>query len=210
MFTREQYLADPCKISSIPYWKAAFLSIPNGMEILHQDVYNKTGYPCHIDEPYFRLIHTLNDLSKPVLPQGYSLVTVPLSVYAEHINSCYSNIRITEDELQSYTLRSVYDAALWLAVQYDRTGDIVATSIAELDSGIGEGVLEWIQVSEGHRRSGLGRYIVSELLWRMKDKADFVTVSGQCNNATNPEKLYRKCGFFGNNVWHVLRKRNEV
>ena len=66
--------------------------------------------------------------------------------------------------------------------------------------------LEWIQVSQRHRGKGLGRYVVSELLRRLKSKAGFATVSGQCNNATNPEMLYRKCGFSGNDVWHILRK----
>ena len=86
------------------------------------------------------------------------------------------------------------------------TGTIVATGIAELDREIGEGVLEWIQVSQRHRGKGLGRYVVSELLRRLKSKAGFATVSGQCNNASNPEMLYRKCGFSGNDVWHILRK----
>ena len=85
--------------------------------------------------------------------------------------------------------------------------DIVATGIAELDPECNEGVLEWIQVSENYRRCGLGSYIVIELLWRMKDIAQFVTVSGQCNNPTNPESLYRKCGFTGNDVWHILRRK---
>lgn len=67
--------------------------------------------------------------------------------------------------------------------------------------------MEWIQVSEHHRRFGLGSYLVCELLWRMKDIARFATVSGQCNNPANPEGLYRKCGFTGNDVWHILRKK---
>lgn len=37
--------------------------------------------------------------------------------------------------------------------------------------------------------------------------AKFATVSGQSNNPTNPEVLYRKCCFTGSDVWHVLRKR---
>ena len=32
------------------------------------------------------------------------------------------------------------------------------------------------------------------------------TASGQCNNASTPEKLYRRCGFTGNDVWHIFRK----
>ena len=206
MLTKEQYLANPCKASSIPYRKAKSITIPEGMKILHQEEFNDAENRHFVDEPYFRLIHNLKGLAKPVLPQGYSLCTATLSEYAAHINSCYEGIGITEEELRSYTLRAVYDAALWLAVKDERTGNIVATGIAELDREIGEGVLEWIQVSHGHRGKGLGRYIVLELLRRMKDKVDFATVSGQCNNATNPEKLYRKCGFTGNDVWHILRK----
>lgn len=206
MITRNQYLLDPCKAASIPYWKAKSITVPDGMKILHQDEYDNAETKHFADELYFRLIHNLKGLAEPVLPQGYSLCTATLFEYAEHISSCYEEIGITEEELRSYTLRAVYDAALWLAVKETHTGTIVATGIAELDREIGEGVLEWIQVSKDHRGKGLGGFIVSELLWRMKDKADFVTVSGQCDNATNPEKLYRKCGFSGNDVWHILRK----
>ena len=89
----------------------------------------------------------------------------------------------------------------------DRTGELAATGIAELDREIGEGILEWIQVSEDCRGRGLGRYLVSELLWRMRGRALFATVSGQCNNPSQPERLYRGCGFTGDDVWHVLRKK---
>lgn len=206
MITKEEYLKNPCGVRSIPYWKAKSITIPDGMIILHQYEYDKAQYQNYIDEPYFRLIHDLKGLAKPVLPQGYSLCTASLSEYAAHISSCYEGIGITEEELRSYTTRPVYDTALWLAVKDDQTGNIVATGIAELDREIGEGILEWIQVSQDYRRKGLGRYIVSELLWRMKGKAGFATVSGQCNNATNPEGVYRKCGFTGKDVWHILRK----
>ena len=207
MLTKEQYLADPCKAASIPYWKAKSITIPDSMIILHQDEYDCAENQYFIDEPYFRLIHNLKGLAEPVLPQGYSLCTATLSDYAAHISSCYEEIGITEEELRSYTLRPVYDASLWLAVKDEHSGTVVATGIAELDCEIGEGVLEWIQVSQGHRGKGIGRYVVSELLWRLTSKASFATVSGQCNNASNPEKLYRKCGFCGNDVWHILRKR---
>ncbi|MBR4875433.1 MAG: hypothetical protein IKU95_02975, partial [Clostridia bacterium] len=54
------------------------------------------------------------------------------------------------------------------------------------------------------RRKGIGQAIVSELLRRMADLADFATVSGKVNSVTQPEKLYRKCGFCGNDIWHIL------
>lgn len=205
MLTKEQYLTNPCKAASIPYWKTKSITVPDGMKILHQDEYDRTGYQQYIDEPYFRLIHNLNGISEPVIPRGYSLCNADICDYAAHINSCYDSIGVTEAGLQNYISRTVYDATLWLAVKDGRTGDIVATGIGELDREVGEGVLEWVQVSENHRGCGLGRYIVSALLWRMRASADFATVSGQRNNPTNPEALYRKCGFTGNDVWYVLK-----
>lgn len=205
MITKEEYLKNACKVSSLPYWKAKSIIVPHGMKILHQDEYSAADYPQYVDEPYFRLLHDLKAIAEPVLPRGYSICPAALCEYAAHISSCYEGIGITEEELRSYMFRPVYDAALWLAIKDNKTGSIVATGIAELDREIGEGVLEWIQVSQGHRGKGLGRYIVLELLRRLKSKAEFTTVSGQCNNATNPEKLYRKCGFIGNDVWHILR-----
>jgi GNAT superfamily N-acetyltransferase len=206
MVTKEQYLADPCAAASIPYWKARAIAVPDGMKILYGSEYDPAAFPAYWDEPYFRLIHTLEDLTQPTLPQGYSLGKPNYSEYAAHINSCYDRIGVTESELQANTLRPVYDPSLWLAIRENHTGAIVATGIAELDREIREGALEWIQVSPSHRGRGLGRYLVSELLWRLKPNADFVTVSGQCGNPTHPEALYRKCGFTGDHVWHILRK----
>lgn len=37
--------------------------------------------------------------------------------------------------------------------------------------------------------------------------AKFATVSGKIDNPANPERLYRKCGFVGNDVWHIIRKK---
>lgn len=207
IISKKEYLTNPCKSSSIPYWKAKSITVPDGIKILHHSDYNELDYREFIDEPYFRLSHNLRMLSAPALPQGYSLCKASPDDFAKHINSCYDGIGITAAELQDYISRPVYDDALWLAVKDNETGEITATGIAELDREIGEGILEWIQVSESYRRHGLGRYIVSELLWRMKQTANFATVSGQCNNPANPKELYRKCGFTGSDVWHILRKK---
>ena len=48
---------------------------------------------------------------------------------------------------------------------------------------------------------------MNSLLNRMAGRAAFATVSGQVNNITNPEGLYRRCGFTGSDVWHILKKR---
>lgn len=207
MLSLEAYLKDPCRASSIPYWKAKQLTIPDGMQILHQDDFNVTEYTDFIDEPYFRLRHDLKSILPPRLPQGYSLCDASLGDFAAHISRCYHGIGVSEAELQDYTARPVYAPSLWLAVRSDETGEIAATGIAELDPQCLEGILEWVQVSQPDRGRGLGRYLVTELLRRMKGPAHFATVSGQCSNPTDPEALYRKCGFTGHDVWHILTKR---
>ena len=58
----------------------------------------------------------------------------------------------------------------------------------------------------GVPRPGLGTALVLELLRRLQDRAEFVTVSGEVNNPSNPQRLYRKCGFAGSDVWWLLRR----
>ena len=41
----------------------------------------------------------------------------------------------------------------------------------------------------------------------MKRRAKFATVSGKSNSSTNPEALYRKYGFVGNDIWHIGSER---
>ena len=204
--SREAYLQNPCRFSSIPFWKAQNINVPEGMAIVHHEDYDAAEYAGFADEPYFRLAHNLQDMpDRRVLPE-YAMCAASFGQFAAHINECYSGACVTEAEIRSYSEHSVYDSDLWIAVRKVHTGEIVATGIAEFDRETGEGILEWIQVSKAHRGCGLGGFVVCELLRRLKGRADFVTVSGRCNNPSKPENLYRKCGFSGNDIWHVLRK----
>ena len=172
----------------------------------------KTWGDAHGFSVFFGLEHQYGG-GKEVLTYGVDLEfllshrdlhLLPLSEYAAHINRCYEDIGVTESELQQFTNRTVYDATLWIAAKDSRTGAVAATGIADLDREIREGILEWIQVSPEYRGCGLGRWLVCELLRRMQGRADFATVSGRCGNPTNPEQLYRACGFTGRDVWHIL------
>lgn len=71
---------------------------------------------------------------------------------------------------------------------------------------IKEGALEWIQVLPEYHGNKLGKALVIELLKRLKPYARFTTVSGELDNKTNPERLYRRCGFIGDDIWHILKK----
>ena len=171
---------------------------------MHEENFASANYPDYRDEPYFRLRHNLKAVPAPQLPDGFSGCALSLSEYASHINRCYEDIGVTESELRQFTDRPVYDATLWIAAKDSRTGAVAATGIADLDREIKEGILEWIQVSPEYRGRGLGRWLVCELLRRTQGRADFATVSGRCGNPTNPEQLYRVCGFTGRDVWHIL------
>lgn len=206
MISKDEYLRNPCGSVSIPYWKAMRIAVPENMKIVHEEDFCADMLRMYIDEPYFRLLHDLQAVDPIEVPTGYSLSEGTAEEFAAHIQACYGN-GLTPAEIQAYAEREVYCAELWLVLRNDETGEIVATGIGELDQKMGEGILEWVQVSKEYRGRGLGSCVVRELLWRMKGKAKFATVSGQCNNPTNPEALYRKCGFSGNDVWHVMRKR---
>lgn len=205
--TLETYLADPCGASSLPYWKWKTVTVPEGMAIVHDRDFRAEDWTNYEDTAYFRLRHDLKSINMPALPKGFSLCQISAAEYARHICSCYDAISVTEAELEGYQKRPVYEESLWLAIREDESGSIAATAIGELDRETGEAALEWVQVSMPFRGRGLGRFLVSELLRRIQGKAKFATVSGQCGNPTNPEMLYRRCGFTGHDVWHILRKR---
>lgn len=203
---KEFYLASPCMASSLPFWKENLIKIPDNMKIVLEEDMMGIGAQDYVDERYFKLIYQMNDIKKPVLDNKYELVCCEVSKYAKHIADCYDDVGISGGELLKYQNHSVYDQNLWIAVRERGQNKIVASGIAELDVEIKEGILEWIQVSPEYRGKGLGKFIVNELLWRMKDKAEFVTVSGKVDNPTEPRELYLACGFSGEAVWHVMKK----
>ena len=206
----EKYTLDPCGSSSVPLWKAIFCSVPEGVVIVRDDAF--TGVPeGYSDRVYFRLRHGLGGIRPLPVPDGCYLSDSDDEELAAQICSCYDEERITPDELKEYRMRPTYRPELWLTVRDGRTGAIAATGIAELDPAIREGVHEWIQVSAEHRRRGLGRFLVNELLYRMKEScgASFATVSGRADNPTDPFSLYKRCGFCDPVFWHIMTKAEK-
>lgn len=201
---RAVYLADPCGASSLPYWKTEGLILPPGLSVLRDDCFNAALFPGR-DEPYFKMLHDLKEIPSVPLPEQIAVSPCGVSDFAGHINSCYDEEHISPQELSAYLSHPVYDPALWLALADRDSGRIAATGIAELDGRIGEGMLEWIQVSPAYRRKGLGAYLVCELLRRMQGRADFVTVSGRVDSASRPMRLYAACGFASPVIWHVVK-----
>lgn len=158
---------------------------------------------------FFKLYHRHERLEGIKMPMGFSFIAVKPDEYqevAQFIVASYDNIRVDAAQVKSWTQRAVYDAELWLWLIDAKTGEKAALGIAELDATMREGALEWVQVSADYRSLGLGKLLVSELLKRISERADFTTVSGDKDNPSNPEGLYRACGFKGERIWHVYQK----
>ncbi|MBO6061747.1 MAG: GNAT family N-acetyltransferase [Clostridia bacterium] len=202
--TEKDYLKDPCGASSLPFWKTELITPPENVSVIKADSYSPA--PGERAEPYFKLLHSLKDIPPAPLPEGFIPVPLGFSGFAEHIASCYEREGVSKEELSSYASRPVYAPELWLAVAEQNTGLIAATGIAELDPRIGEGALEWIQVSPAYRRRGLGAYLVCELLRRMRRSASFATVSGRLLSPSRPLELYLSCGFTRPVIWQVVTR----
>lgn len=203
---KEYYRSQPSSASSLSYWKSNCFVVPKNLKVIRDDLFRPIEYEGYSDELFFKLTHHLEEVFMPSLPDGFVLKKAEVSEIASHINSCYEHEGVTTEELQKYQERPVYDSDLWLTLFDTQSGTLVASGIAEYDKCIREGSFEWIQVSPHFRRRGLGEFIVLEFLKRLKGKADFVTVSGKVHSASNPERLYEKCGFTDKVIWHVLRE----
>lgn len=209
MITLTEYLNNPCGTLSIPYWKAKNIVIPPDMKILHDKDFSADILSDYIDEKYFRLHHTLKEIPK-ISSDDFEITTATrkdIKEIVEIINDSYTDISVTKELIKSYTKTPVYNAELWVMVKEKATDKYVGCGIADFDTDVKELILEWIQVLPQYRGKKIGQLIVTELLYRMKDIAGFATVSGKVDNKTNPEALYRKCGFVGNDVWHILHKK---
>ncbi len=205
----EDYLKDPCGNLSLPWWKARRFHCPPDIKVLHERDVDESMLAHHREEPYFRLHHDLSHI--PIDPlagfdiQQASACDIPL--IAHIINESYPDISVTPEAVAAWQKLPVYDPCLWLMVKELGKSEAVACAIGEYDPQAREGILDWVQVLPAFQRQGIGKAMVCALLSRMKGKADFATVSGQKNNPTNPEALYRACGFTGDDVWHVIKAR---
>jgi GNAT superfamily N-acetyltransferase len=178
--------------------------------LVHQDYIAACPF-AHLAsrEAYFRLAHTGPVGVPPPLRTGLRLRDVAISsemaLAANVIQRCYGAPQPSAETVLSWTRHPVFDPALWVWAMDEATGQPAGLGIAELDASIGEGALEWIQVLPAYRGQGIGQAIVRELLARLRGRAVFTTVSGQVDNHSRPEALYRRCGFTGDDVWWVLR-----
>lgn len=205
MISLQRYLLDPCGTTSIPYWKYKSIAVPQNMIIVHERDMTDDLLLDYNDEPYFRLYHNLKNIRQMTL-QEVEIVSSEVSVseFVQLINKSYTDLSVTTEQIESYRHTPVYCPDLWILLKDRNTQAILAGGIADYDEEAGELILEWIQVLPPYRGRGYGQFAVNTLLSKMQNKAKFATVSGKINNLSNPERLYRKCGFVGTDIWHIL------
>lgn len=209
MITLTEYLNNPCGTLSIPYWKAKSITIPTDIKIQHDRDFSSDILSEYTDEKYFRLYHRLKDIPE-IVTDDFEITTATrrdIKEIVQIINDSYTDISVNKELIKGYTKTPVYNENLWIMVKEKATGKFVGCGLADYDAEAKELILEWIQVLPEYRGKKIGQLIVTELLFKMKGVADFASVSGKVDNITKPEVLYRKCGFVGNDVWHILHKK---
>ena len=212
------YEKDPCNFSALPYWKETTFTKSDNIKVYHESEWNKLSKHTKKEfikvDKFFRIKHSLDQINKEDLPKDCRYRTFDINnekdfdKALEIIEISYPNTDLTKDKLKEYTKSDVYKNELWVFIDIINNGMHIpiAFGIADFDPLVKEGILEWIQVLPEYKGKGFGTFLVAELLRRMKRKAKFATVSGDCNNISNPIGLYRKSGFVGDSIWYIAYK----
>lgn len=205
-----EYLNDPCRAASLPYWKQKNLVLPPHMRVVHEEDFDPALLGNYREERYFRLLHRLENPS-PSTVEGFKIRQAreeDLPTVVDVINRSYDYLSVTREQMAGYRATPVFNGSLWLLAVDSSTGEAVGCGIADFDPEAQEGILEWVQVLPAYRRRGIGKMLVTGLLSRMT-RARFATVSGRADAPTSPELLYRACGFQGEDVWHILYRKGQ-
>lgn len=179
--------------------------------IIHDDYLRQLDIGVYsLVKPYFRIKHDNKDILPYYLSEEFYIRQIiaeeEYSEISDFIGRCYKDLHPSPDTIKSWTTHRVFDNSLWMWIMDKKKNSPAALGIAELDSIVPEGSLEWIQVLPEYQGKGLGKVLVLELLNRLKGRVEFTTVSGEADNETNPERLYRSCGFYGDDIWWLLRR----
>lgn len=108
---KSEYINAPCKTSSLPYWKTKVHSLPDHMKVIIEKDYNKELFHEYLDEPYFKLIHRLENIKEEPDNKQYSIQIVngitELDSVVAFINECYQHISVTLEQVKRWMQEAV-------------------------------------------------------------------------------------------------------
>lgn len=206
MISKDVYLTNPCGSYSIPYAKMKTFKQPKDLDIFHSNSVSIDQLKSYNVQTFFRLKHDLVYVEEPSISTSQINLENDQDELVSMINQCYQheNICINKQDLIKLISTNSYDASLWLKI-VDQN-QIVGSIIGCIDDEMKEGWIEWVQVLPSYQSRGYGQALINALLVKMKDLVSFVTVSGNAQNKKDPEKVYRICGFTGNDYWYICKK----
>lgn len=206
MISKKIYLANPCKTYSIPYAKMKNFVKSDHLLIFHHEAMTLDQLKPYQVQTFFRIMHNLDDINHPIYHTEQINIEHDLHELVDMINACYTheNLFVNHDDLLKLVHHRTYDATLWLKIV--EKGKIIASIIGCIDHEMREGWIEWVQVLPAYQDKKYGQSLINSLLLDIKNKVDFVTVSGNVDNIKDPEKVYRSCGFTGHDRWYICRK----
>lgn len=206
----EIYKNNPCKFSALPLYKELRID-KRGFEVIHDEsIHTSKNISGQRHDKFFRLKHDLNNIYSFEV-EGFCIAAVDFtsdkSVIRELINLSYIDISISDEEIEFMIRDRVFFGKLWIYIVEENTERKVALGICHFDRIVNEVVFDWIQVLPDFRGKGIGKMLISYLLLHTPKEAEFATVSGDIENHNSPEMVYRSCGFEGNDIWHIIRKK---
>lgn len=228
MILMEKYLKDPINTLAIPLWKHNTTAIRQDMMYILDENYNEVLYRDYADTLYLRLKHDLLHLSLSKIPNHYCFSSYKDSdgvIIYNVLKECY-NTFIEYDKIENLIKDETFNDLLCVFLYNDKilnTDNVIQLRklnsekernykplglvIAQFDQKTKEASIEYLCVAEKHRGKGLGTLLVQEVLLRISNIADFATVTFAKEGNDHLEKIFRKAGFEGNALWHMLRKQ---
>lgn len=118
MISIDEYKANPCRVSSIPYWKMITIKKPDNITLIHDADYIAGQNYQGVDTQYFRLIHNLENLEPINLEKMFVYKNVDtnsvndLEEVVSIINKSYTDIQVDFNQVSLWTKAEVFDKNL--------------------------------------------------------------------------------------------------
>ena len=137
-----EYITDPARACFLSYHKNENTELPSNMRVVRGDDYKPELYKGFDDTVYTKLILRDKQIDEPVYPEGFKLVTPTKEQLTAHIAQCFPDGE-TPDSIDLWRYMEYFMVALVDVT----TGRIVASAAADVDFGVKEGSIDWVEVS---------------------------------------------------------------